>query len=117
DRIEGQIAEMRAEDKSLREKIDGNHVTLNAKIDGNFTTLNDKIDGNFATLNTKIDRNHALLSAKIDNVNATLSEKIDDLDRKMTNFGSKQTALLWVVGGLGTLITLAMTVGKALSWF
>ena len=45
-----------------------------------------------------------------------LRERVDRLDRKVTDIGSKLTALPWVLGGLATLITLAVAVGKALHW-
>ncbi|MEP7245823.1 MAG: hypothetical protein ABI885_19405, partial [Gammaproteobacteria bacterium] len=60
------------------------------------------------------------LSAKIDSTNDRIdltNEKLGNLDRKVTDIGTKLTALLWVVGGLGTLITLTITVGNALKWF
>jgi len=79
-RIERQLAEMHADDKALRDKVDDNYQILNAKID-------------------------------------TTNDKLNNLDRKVTVIDSKLTALLWVVGGLGTFITLAITVGKALRWF
>jgi hypothetical protein len=44
-------------------------------------------------------------------------ERLSSLDRKVTNIRAKQTALPWLVGGLGTLMTLAITVGKAFHWF
>jgi hypothetical protein len=53
---------------------------------------------------------------KLDDKIDKLSDKTDNLDRKVTAIGSKLTALLWVVGGLGSLITLAITVGKAFGW-
>jgi hypothetical protein len=31
--------------------------------------------------------------------------------------GTKLNVLLWFTGGLGTLITVLVTVGKALHWF
>jgi hypothetical protein len=64
-------------------------------------------------LRERIDKNHETLSAKIDATN----EKLGNLDRKVTDIGTKLTALLWVVSGLGALITLAITVGKAFHWF
>jgi hypothetical protein len=36
---------------------------------------------------------------------------------QVTDIGIELAALLWVVGGLGTLIALAITVGKALDCF
>jgi chromosome segregation ATPase len=98
DRVDTQFAEirqdlreMRGEDKALREKVDVGHQTLSARIE----TVNEK------------------LTAKIDATN----EKLGQLDRKVTDIGSKLTALLWVVGGLGSLITISVTAGKGLHWF
>jgi predicted nucleic acid-binding Zn-ribbon protein len=75
--------------------------------------LRDTVDDNYKVLNAKIDATHDKLSAKID----TTNEKLGNLDRKVTDIGTKLTALLWVVGGLGTLVTVAITVGKAFNWF
>jgi hypothetical protein len=85
---------MRAEHQSLRERVDKNHDALMATIG----VTNNRID----TTNGRID---------------VTNEKLTQLDRKVTDIASKLTALLWVVGGLGSLITIAVTVGKALHWF
>jgi chromosome segregation ATPase len=86
-RLDTQLQELRVDNKALRERVDKNHETLIAKIDA----TNDRIE--------------------------LTNEKLNNLDRKITDIGSKLTALLWVVGGLGTLITIAITAGKALRWF
>ena len=74
----------------------------------------------YKALDAKIDRTREQLSAQIEATNERndiTNEKLSNLDRKVTDIGSKLTALLWIVGGLGTFITLTITVGKALHWF
>ena len=46
-----------------------------------------------------------------------MTEHGSDEDRKVDEIGTNLTLLLWVIGGLGSLITIAVTVGKALHWF
>lgn len=68
----------------------------------------------------RVDRNHEIVLVKLDATNDRIdltNEKLSALDRKFSNMDAKLTALLWVFGGLGTLITIAVTVGKALRWF
>jgi chromosome segregation ATPase len=60
----------------------------------------------YKSLREKVDKNHEITT-----------ERLNQLDRKVTDIGSKLTALIWVMGGLGSLITIAVTVGKALHWF
>jgi len=86
-RFDTQFQELRADHRSLRDKVDRNHETVLAKID----QTNDRID--------------------------LTNEKLSDLDRKVTTIDSKLTALVWVIGGLGTFITVSVMVGKALHWF
>ena len=49
------IRELRADNKAMREKIDGNFVHHDQKVDANFTHVNQKIDASFSTLDQKID--------------------------------------------------------------
>jgi hypothetical protein len=90
-RLDTQLQELRADNKALREKVDRNLELMLAKFDET--------------------------NRKIEQTNDLTNEKLGALDRKVTEIGIKLTALLWVIGGLGTLITIAITVGKALHWF
>jgi len=100
-RLDVQLQELRGDNKALREKVDRNLEFILAK----FEETNRKFD----ETNRKIDQTN-------DRIDLT-NEKLGALDRKVTEIGTKLTALLWVIGGLGTLITIAVTVGKALRWF
>jgi len=47
----------------------------------------------------------------------TLDRRVDSVDRKVDRIDTKLNVLLWVMGGLGTLITIVISVGKVLHWF
>ena len=126
--VERQFTEMRAEDKSLRDKVDENYRTLNDKIDETRTTLSDrieetrttlsdKIDETRKTLTDKIDENHKTVTAKMDENHKALSAEFRTLDGKMTKIASDRAALSLLIGGLVVLITLAVNVGNALHLF
>jgi chromosome segregation ATPase len=87
DRVESQFAEMRAEDRSLRDRIDKNHALLSGKIDAT--------------------------NARIDITN----EKLAEIGKSVDSIGNKLNAFFWVVGGLIAIATFAITVGKAVGWF
>lgn len=139
DRVDAQLAEQRAEQKYLREKVDDsstrldtriddnfnkldaridrNFITLNTKIDDNFVKLDAKIDSNFVTLNTKIDDNFNKLDAKIEKLDAKFDVKFDALAKIVLKIDSRLSAMQWVGGGLVAFATVAFTAGKALDWF
>jgi chromosome segregation ATPase len=92
------IRELRADNKTLRDKIDENYssldrkidtacASLSAKIDGNGSCLDRKIDTAYASLSGKIDGNYSCLDRKIDTTYASLSAKVDgnysSLDKKI----------------------------------
>jgi chromosome segregation ATPase len=107
-RVEAQMADMRAEMRQMRMELTG----VRDKGDSNYLTLSDKIDKTNDKLSAKIDETNDKLSARIDETN----DKLGNLDRKVTEIGSKLNALLWAVAGLGSLITIAITVGTAFHW-
>jgi chromosome segregation ATPase len=84
------IRDLRADNKSLRDKIDANHASLT-----------EKIDSNHASANAKIDAMRTDMTA--------MRESIADLK-------ALQKALIWVLGGAITLITVVITIAKALQW-
>ena len=106
--VERQLTEMRAEDKSLRDKVDENYKTLSNKIDENTTTLSNRIEETRKTLTDKIDENHKTVTAKMDENHKTLSAQFITLDGKMTKIASDRAALSWVIGGRG--------VGRVIPW-
>ena len=79
-RLRGEFADLRADNKSLREKVDSNFQLVLAE-------------------------------------NKEIRNAIGELTKIVIKFDSRQTAILWVGGGLATFITVAITVGKTLKWF
>ncbi len=71
---------IRADVRSLDQKIDGADAKLTTKIDGVDAKLTTKIDGLDARLTTKMDGVDARLTTKID----ALGDKVDDLDVRLT---------------------------------
>jgi DNA anti-recombination protein RmuC len=141
DKIDAVSARLDAKIDNTDAKIDAVNASLSARIDALSTSVSEKtektntrIDAVSTSLGEKIDKTNA----KIDAVNTSLGEKIDavntSLTEKMTTefrnmrtemsvmrdsigeIKAFQKALLWVVGGLGTLITLSITVAKAFHW-
>lgn len=106
DEVKEDTRELRADIKSLREKVDTIYTTLRDKIDQVCGALSDRIDQNYATLIGKIDQNHS-----------TLSEKLGRLSDDLVDLRSLVKAILWMIGGVGSLATILMTIGKALHWF
>jgi uncharacterized coiled-coil DUF342 family protein len=92
------VRELRADNKSLHEKIDALGDRLDRKIDGNFATLDKKID---------------TLDNKIDGVNTSLGEKITQLSNDVASMRGMQVAMLWLISVLGSL----GIVGKFMHWF
>ena len=96
------VRELRADNKSIRDKIDA----VNAK-------LTRKIDAMDAKLTQKIDAVDMKLGEKIDAVDANLGEKITKLSNAVAGMRGLQKATLWMMGIFGSL----GTVGKFLHWF
>jgi hypothetical protein len=92
------MREMRAEDKSVR----------------------DKAEKNFEAVNTKIDKVHESLSAKIDKATARMDATdatVAGLDKKFDGLQVRLAALLWLVGIVGAGVPIVIAVGNALHWF
>jgi len=103
------VSRLESEIRAVAAKADSDLKQFAARIESQLSEMR----GEDRSQREKIDRNYETLSAKIDATN----EKLGNLDRKVTGIESKLTVLLWVVGGLGSLITLVITAGKALHWF
>ena len=91
DEVKEDVRELRADNKSLREKVDAIHTNLRDKIDSVNTSLGGQL--------TK------------------LSDDIADLRGLIADMRGLQKAMLWVIGGVGSLATILMTLGKTLHWF
>jgi hypothetical protein len=124
DELRKDVRELRAENKTLREKIDIVQTTLNDKIDAlgerlvrkideKFGTLDKKIDERFGTLDKKIDERFGTLDKKIDGVNTSLGDKLEKLSNDVASLRGMQMAILWVISILGSL----GIVGKFMRWF
>jgi uncharacterized coiled-coil DUF342 family protein len=98
---------------TLREKIESVHDTMRDKIDSVNTTLSNKIDSVHITLRDWMDEGFPASNAKFEKLDDKLSQLITDVAK----IGAMQKAMLWLIGCLGTLATIAATVGKALNWF
>lgn len=106
DDLKKDLREVRAEGKSLREKLDVVYVTLR-----------DKIDQVQATLTAKIDQLNIRLDDKIDQSHNSLNAKLEKLSSDVSDLRSLQKGMLWVIGGVGSLATILVTIGKVLRWF
>ena len=116
---------------SLREKMDRDHAALAAnqaalsdRIHQNHSTLSEKIHTVHIGLRDKIDEGDAALIAgqsalrdKIDAVNKDLGQKIDQLSTAFAELRGHHKTVLWVCGGIVTLVTLSVSVGKSFGWF
>lgn len=115
-KFETEIREMAAKAASDLEKFA-------ARVDSQFADIRQdlrEMRTEYKSLRDRTDKNYESLCVKIDATNERIdltNEKLSNLDRKVTDIGSKLTALFWVLGGLGTFITIAVTIGKALRWF
>lgn len=109
-------ARLEARIEAVAAKSENDLAKFSDRVDTQFTEIRQDLREMRAedkAMREKIDTINERLTAKIDATN----EKLGHLDRKVTDIGSKLTALLWVVGGLGSLITISVTAGKALQWF
>jgi chromosome segregation ATPase len=96
--LRADISELRADNKALGERIDSMGESLGGRIDtlgGRVDSLRDKVDSNFSETN----------------------KAISDLSKIVLKIDSRLSAIPWVCGGLIALVTLTITVGKALEWF
>lgn len=135
DPLRKSVDEVKADVRSLRDKVDQNFNTLNQgqnvlrdKVDQNFNTLNqgqnalrDKVDANFNTLNQgqttlrdKIDATRSELTQRIEQVRTELSNDIKTL---RTDFGADLKTLRTEFSAInGTLIELGSKL-KSIRWF
>jgi chromosome segregation ATPase len=95
-------AEVRADIKSLREKMDQSYAKLDAKM-----------DQSYAKLDTKLDKNQAETNAAI----SQLRESVASLREGVASLRGMQIAMVWIVGVVGTLGGLAVTLGKVFHWY
>ena len=118
--LEANVAAIRADLNELK----GDFRAAVARLDSDIKTAVSKLETEIRAMAARAERDLRDFASRVENQIAEvrqeqreMREKFDNLDRKVTHIDSKLTALLWVVGGLGTLITLAITAGKAFQWF
>ena len=102
DELREDVRELRAGNKSVREKLDARFESLAAKIDSGDRALSGRIE----SVNSS-------LTEKIDALNENLSGKIAKLSDDVASMRGLQKAILWVVSGFGSL----GIVGKIFHWF
>ena len=135
-------ARIDAGDRELRERIDAVEERLGDKIDAVNQDLGNRIDAVNKDLGDRIvavDNRLSVvdnrLGQKIDAVEQRLGDKIDAVDKRLGGridaLGSKidhlgiafaelrgfHKTVLWVCGGVVTVVTVALSVGKAFGWF
>jgi hypothetical protein len=111
--LKADLRELRADNKSLRDRIEAIHITLRAKIDAVHATLLGRLDAT----NNKVDNVHTTLRDKMDRNHAELNDKLGKLTEAVASMRGLQIATIWVLGGVGTVATIVTAVGKALRWF
>jgi hypothetical protein len=65
----------------------------------------------------KSDTAFERLFTKLDEEFKETNKALSELTRTVLRIDSRQSAVLWACGGLGALITLVISVGKAFNWF
>jgi hypothetical protein len=120
---------------SLREKMDRDHAALAAsqaalseRVHQNYVILSEKIHTSHLALRDKIDQGDAALSAGLaalrdkmgrgfEMSNAKIDALSKDLGTAFAELRGLHKTVLWVCGGVVTVVTLSVSVGKALGWF
>ncbi|HVX90645.1 MAG TPA: hypothetical protein VHC20_03335 [Candidatus Paceibacterota bacterium] len=98
---------------ALRNRMDEGFRAADTKLEQKCTGLS----AAQAALRDKMDEGFRAANAKIDAVDTKLGEKLTTLSNDVADMRGLQKAMLWVIGGLGSLAMLLITAGKALHWF
>jgi chromosome segregation ATPase len=109
------IREFRADNKTLREKIDATQASLSAKIDGNCSSLDQKISVTHASLSAKIDGIHSSLDKKIDIQGSELRADMKEIRGDISDLKAMQKAIAWFVGSVAIVAAL-VNIAKTLNW-
>lgn len=107
--LEANIAAVRASLDDFKTQVGADFTNVEGEIKSvreDLKFLREKSDKAFERLYTKFD-------AEIKETNRALGE----LTRTVLRIDSRQSAVVWVCGGLGVLLTVAISVGKAFRWF
>jgi predicted nucleic acid-binding Zn-ribbon protein len=96
----------------LRDRIEESHATLSAS----HTALRDKLDTTSKELHSRIDTVQKDLGDKIDTVEEKLGNKIDALSAGFAELRGFHKTVVWVCGGVVTVVTVSLSAGKAFGW-
>jgi hypothetical protein len=99
-RTDQDIRELRADNKTLRDKIDVTHASLAEKIEKSHASLDEKIDTKFGEL-----------SADMKAVRAEIKEMCTSI----ASLKGMQNAILWVLSSV-SLVAAIVTIAKTLRW-
>ena len=105
---------------SLREKMDRDHAALaasHATLAANQVALSERVHQNYSTLSDKINTVHHVLRDKMDHGFEMTNLKIDALSTAFAELRGFHKTVLWVCGGIVTVVTLSLSVGKSFGWF
>jgi septal ring factor EnvC (AmiA/AmiB activator) len=120
DELKGDLNELRADFRAAIARIDNEIRTAVSELKADIRVMAADAERNLEKFAARVDKQFLEMRQDLRDMRAedkALRERVDSLDKKVTDIGSNLTALPWVLGGLATLITLAVTVGKALHWF
>jgi chromosome segregation ATPase len=118
--IKGAVTKLESEIKAAVSKLENEIRDMAARAASDLEKHAVRAESQFAELRQDMREMRAeykSLHEKVDKNHDVTTERLNQLDRKITDVGSRLSALIWVIGGLGSLITIAVTVGKALHWF
>jgi hypothetical protein len=75
------------------------------------------INGEMRSLRERNDKNFERLSTRLDADVKDTRKELGELKETVLKIDSRQSAILWIGGGLAVLITLVVTIGKTFKWF
>lgn len=132
--IRQDIRELRADNKKLGEKIDAVHNTLRDKMDEGFCrgdekreSLRREMQEGFRIFDAKLEKlcgemheGFRIVDAKQEQLRGEMQEgfaKFASLKSDIADMRALQKAMIWMIGVIGSVATLLLAAGKALSWF
>ena len=123
DKIDERHAALSAGQAALRDKMDAGYTALSKgqealrdKLDVTSKELHSRIDTLNKDLSHKIDAGDKALSDKIDTVNKELGNKVDRLGTAFAELRGLHKTVLWVCGSIVTVVTVSLSIGKAVGW-
>jgi DNA anti-recombination protein RmuC len=111
--IRDNLNELKNDFRAAVARIDNDIKTAVIRLQDEIRTMAAKAESDLEKTSARIEKQLSEMRAE----DKALREKVDSVDRKVDRIDTKLNVLIGVMGGLGTLVTLAVTVGKALHWF